>query len=203
MFLIIGDSHCGDAWVDVEKMSKNIKRHWVGPVLCNTIGKDLNKINVKKFNLKKGDYLCFCFGEIDCRCHIYNQCNKQNKHYKIIIDELVHNYFNALNHHKKLLDDVKICVYNIPPPIKKNDCTQHNKEFPFVGSDEDRKKYSLYFNECLKKYCEINNFLFFDIYDIHKDKDGFLRNDLSDRIVHIKNPKYIIEFLNKHIPNWK
>ena len=70
---------------------------------------------------------------------------------------------------------------------------------PFLGTDEERKSYVLYFNKILKEKCIENNFIFFDIYDKYLDINGFLRKDLSDDNVHIKNGKYITDFIIEHL----
>ena len=38
-----------------------------------------------------------------------------------------------------------ICVYNFVPPIQKYN-TAENPEYPYLGTDEERKHYALYFN---------------------------------------------------------
>jgi hypothetical protein len=61
----IGDSHSGHGW-------SNIINHPLGAVLCYSFGqKKLNICNICKFNIKDGDTIVFCLGEIDCRCHIH------------------------------------------------------------------------------------------------------------------------------------
>jgi hypothetical protein len=56
----------------------------------------------------------------------------------------------------------------------------------------------LYFNTKIKEKCIENAYIFFDIYDKYIDGNGFLRKDLSDDNVHIKNGKYIMEFVKEH-----
>lgn len=49
-----------------------------------------------------------------------------------------------------------ICVYNVVPPIQKYN-TAENPEYPYLGTDEERKHYALYCNEKIKE----NVFTFF------------------------------------------
>ena len=40
--------------------------------------------------------------------------------------------------------------------------------------------------------------LYYDIYDKYIDENGYLKEDLSDGHVHIRDPKYIIDFIREH-----
>lgn len=66
-----GDSHASDihsGWKDCD----NIKAHHIGSILCYSFGKNnLKRCNIRRFNINDGDSVIFCFGEIDCRCHIH------------------------------------------------------------------------------------------------------------------------------------
>ena len=86
-----GDSHSCNGWNGLYNFN-----HHLGPVLCYSIGKDgLNRLNITKFNVKNNDIIVFCFGEIDCRCHVHKHISEQ-KSYELIIDEIVNNYFNTI-----------------------------------------------------------------------------------------------------------
>ena len=88
-------------------------------------------------------------------------------------------------------------MFNILPPIKKGS-VEENRDFPFLGTDEERKSYVNYMNLRLKENCEINKILFIDIYDRYKTDDGFLKKELSDNSVHIANPIFLEDFLKKN-----
>ena len=189
----IGDSHSGFGW-------SGIIQHHLGPLLCFSFGKDkLNRCDIRNFNIKDGDTIIFCLGEIDCRCHI-------NKHvtdtltYENIIDNIVENYFDAieLNIVTSQIKLKNVCVYNVVPPIEKYN-TLENSQFPYLGTDEERKQYTLYFNKKIKEKCFEKKYIFFDIYNNYIDKNGFLRKDLSDGNVHIANGVYISNFINEYL----
>ena len=64
-----------------------------------------------------------------------------------------------------------------------------------MGTDEERKQYTLYFNEKIKEKCIEKEYIFFDIYNNYIDENGYLRKDLSDGNVHIGNGIYISNFI--------
>ena len=194
-----GDSHAWDGisgWSDCD----NIESHHLGPRLCYSFGKDWKKIcDISKYNVKNDDSVIFCFGEIDCRCHIHKHITSE-KSYKMLIDEIVHNYIEAIkiNLQNCKAELKKICIYNVVPPSRKLEVKQ-NKEYPFLGSDEERQKYHLYFNICLKEKCEENNWIFFNVYDSYCDYNGYLNKELSDGNVHIKDGRFIKNFINDNL----
>jgi hypothetical protein len=194
-----GDSHASNThsgWKDCN----NIQAHHIGPILCHSFGKEkLNRCDINKFGLNNDDSVIFCFGEIDCRCHIYKHITDV-KSYEMIIDDLIYNYIDAI---KKNLYNCKIklkhiCIYNVVPPVNKYN-TQENKDYPYLGSDEERKQYVLYFNKCLKKKCQENNWIFFDVYDYYIDNNGFLNKEFSDGHVHIKNGRFLKKFIDNYL----
>jgi len=153
----IGDSHSYNGW-------ENVINHHLGPVLCYSFGKEkLKRCDIRKFNIKNGDTIIFCLGEIDCRCHIHKHIKTHN-HYTNIIDNIVNDYFEAieLNISVSQIKLKNVCVYNVVPPIQKCN-TIENSLYPYLGTDEERKNYVLYFNEKIKEKCLEKN-IFFLIY---------------------------------------
>jgi hypothetical protein len=194
-----GDSHASNihsGWKDCN----NIRAHHLGAILCYSFGKEnLNRCNIANYGIKNNDTVVFCFGEIDCRCHIHKHITTV-KSYKMVIDEIVHNYIHAI---KINIENCKaklknICIYNVPPTTQKYN-TPENPRFPYLGTDEERKRDVLYFNKCLKEKCKENNWIFFDVHDSYCDNNGFLSKELSDGNVHIQNGKFIKKFINEHL----
>ena len=188
----IGDSHSYNGW------SGTIPHH-LGPILCYSFGKEkLNRCDIRNYNIKHGDTIVFCFGEIDCRCHIHKHITSTII-YQDIIDNIIDNYFKAieLNVSISQIKLKNVCVYNVVPTIQKYN-TFENHEYPYLGTDEERKQYVLYFNKKLKEKCIEKEYIFFDVYNNYIDKNGFLRKDLSDGNVHIKNGIYISNFINEN-----
>jgi len=166
--------------------------HHIGPVLCYSFGHGTSNRNISSYNIKSGDSVIFCFGEIDCRCHVHKHIIE--KTYEDIIDEIVDKYFDAIRENIFQFSNLKTFVYNVVPPVQKHN-TAENKEYPYRGSDEERKQYVLYFNQRLKKKSTESGFIFFDVHDKYVDENGFLNKLFSDGHVHIKNEIFIKEFL--------
>ena len=189
-----GDSHSFNGWSDIP----NVLTHQLGPKLCFSIGRD--GINIKDgYNVNNGDTVIFCFGEIDCRCHVHKHI-KKDIDYKQIIDIIVKNYFKQIQNAVNTFNHLNTVIYNVVPPIQRHN-TVENMQYPYLGTDDERKAYVLYFNEKLKQTCIEYNFLFFDVYNNYIDSNGFLNKSLSDNSVHIRDGIYLKKFIETHISN--
>ncbi len=187
----IGDSHCINGWCGPLHTYKHC-----GSLLCYTFGKHpFAKCDLNRYQIFDNHVVVFCFGEIDCRCHIYKHVS-ESRTYQSIIDDIVKNYFTAIQAHvqKTIAKNLTICVYNVVPPVRK-ETVEQDPEYPCRGTDNERKSYVLYFNQKLKEYCEEYRYIFFDIYDNYCDEDGFIKKELSDGNVHIKDGTYIDKFI--------
>jgi len=191
-----GDSHSRFGFRD----NPLIHTYDIASSLCYSFGRDkFGRLNIMNYNVQENDIVIFCFGEIDCRCHI-NKYITNDISYTNIIDEIIDNYFIAINLNVNQFNKLHVCVYNVVPPVEKYN-THENTEYPYLGTDNDRQNYVLYFNKKLKEKCIQHKYIFFDIYDKYIDKKGFLSKKLSDGNVHILNGIYIHEFLNSIINN--
>ena len=185
----LGDSHSEKGW------SEFITKHHIGPKLCYSIGIDKQIFHLQSF-CNNNDIIIFCFGEIDCRYHIHKHIT-ENLSYQNIIDNIIINYFDTirLNIVSSNVKFNKICVFNVVPPIINDGSIDVNIDLPYLGSDNERKKYVLYFNSKIKEFCLKFNYLFFDVYDKYTDENGFLNKELSDNNVHIGNGIFLDHFI--------
>ena len=189
-----GDSHSYSGFGNIP----NILIHHLGSKLCFSIGRD--GINIKDgYNVNNGDTVIFCFGEIDCRCHIHKHIT-EGVDYKQIIDIIVTNYFKQIQIAVNTFNNINTVIYNVVPPIERHN-TAENPELPYLGNDNERKMYVLYFNKKLKQKCIEYNFVFFDIYNNYIDSNGFLNKSLSDDNVHIRDEVYLKEFIENNLCN--
>ena len=195
----IGDSHAKIPWENIRIKDFEINTNRLGPRLMFTVGENPDIISLKNFKIKKKDIIIFCFGEIDCRCHVWKH---KNRGYKTVIDSLVKNYISSIILATKKVNKTKVFIHSVVPAIRKEQHLNNEvPELPFLGNDKTRKSYVLYMNRVLKNSCAMNGFNFFDIYDFYTDSDGYLDYELSDKNVHIGNHKYIEKYIiNTIIP---
>jgi len=193
-----GDSHGSQysGWLNCE----NVVTHHLGPVLCYSFGKEkLNRCDIRNYNLENGDSVIFCFGEIDCRNHVHKHITNEIN-YKVIINNIIENYIEAIKENITICQkNLKhVCIYNVIPPVRYIQ-EAPNHPFPYLGTDEERKTYFLYFNKVLKQKCYEEKFIFFDIYDEIKDNQGFLKKEFSDGNCHLKDHFSLNKFINKYL----
>ena len=192
----IGDSHANLPWWGIK--SFNIITNHQGPMLCYSFAqRGLTKVPK---GITENDWVVYCFGEIDCRAHVHKHITPINT-YKDIIDNIVVGYFNKINEYKNIFKTPKIAVFNVAPPQKAAIVESNGRNWPCVGSDEERKLYHLYFNEKLNEFCQKNNFLFFNVYKHYLNSEGFLELSLADQIfyTHLQEPKFIEDFIRNNM----
>jgi len=176
----VGDSHCWHAWLKIP----GVITRGMGPMTMYHFG--LSRVNVVE-GIPEDAIVCFCWGEIDCRCHVHKYQPWQET-----IDKLVENYLYTIGLNAKTHKNV--WIYNVVPPPRKAK-TPENPGFPFLGTDEERLAYVKYMNEKLKQ----GGYPFVDIYDKLCDQDGFLIAEKSDGHVHIADEKPLIEWITERM----
>jgi len=190
----IGDSHGGgvSGLSGAFDLVGGVTPHHLGPRLMHSIGRD--GLDLRKQGIKDGDTVICCFGEIDCRCHVH----KFGPDYRKTITATVERYVQALLANLERLPRLRLCVYNIPPPIRKAGKVE-NPEYPYLGSDEERRAYVNFMNELLAQQCARHGLIFVDLAREYADEHGFLRAYQSDGNVHIADPDPLRRFLELHL----
>jgi len=136
------------------------------------IGRDNKIINFNNTLHNENSIICLNYGEVDCRCHIQKQINMGRQEDEII-NELVVNYFETIRNN--ILKYKKIIIVGVIPITKKSDYENHNEpishEFPFIGTDENRVRFTNKVNKLIEKYCKENSYIYISIHmNIIKDK---------------------------------
>ena len=192
-----GDSHATHygGWVDINIGGVEIVTNHLMGKLAYSFGRD--KLQVVK-GVSENDIIIFCFGEIDCRCHI----NKYEPEWEHSIDNIVDSYFDNIKINVSRFDNLKTCVFNVVPPLEREnplnlwtEVWANKNGVPATGTDEERKKYTEYMNKKISEKCVEFGYTFFDVYSEYCDEMGFLKRELSDDNCHIGDPIYIVEFL--------
>ena len=158
------------------------------------IGRDNILINFKPSDHNLHSILCITYGEVDCRCHIQRQVN-MGKDEDIVVIELVANYFRTIKNN--VLRFNKIIIVAVIPPTKQSDYESIHgpilHEFPFVGSDENRVRYTRKVNARIEELCAKHGYIYFNPYGYYTREDGTLRHELSDTNVHLGENTYFLE----------
>ena len=194
-----GDSHANHPWdriiINEEKINIHILRPPNRPMTCAGFGYNkLEYLNIKNYDVEDNDVVCFCFGETDCRFHI----DKRKEIYKDFINEIVENYFEAIKLNIEQLNNLTVIVLSVPPVLR---FTPAAADFPILGEDTDRKKYSEYFNFIIKGKCEEYNYHNLDVYNLYSNQDGYLNPEYADNYCHIMDPIFMEEELIKILKN--
>lgn len=205
MIITIGDSHSSFGFRSIEGVSV----YHLGARLMYNFKEEIFKIQ----RATENDCVVFCFGEIDCRCHIKKH-SINGTTYNSVIESLTNRYIGTILSIKNAHNIDNIFIYNILPTRRIDsvepykipehiDYQVYDEEgaqpFPFIGSDDERKQYTLLMNQQLKHLCEANGLGFIDVYDKYIDEDGFLNMALSDGCIHIGDEKYLKEFIHKNM----
>jgi hypothetical protein len=194
MLFVYGDSHANFSFKNLPVPSKN---YHMNSITMFRVGRDNYILNFNPQEHDKDSILCFAYGEIDCRCHVFRQ-KELGRDEDVIILELVLQFFRALTTHIKA--HKKVIVVAVIPPIKKDDYERVHgpitHAFPFLGTDQDRVRYRVKVNRLLEALCKQNGYTFFNPYDSHyMETDGTLKYELSDTFCHLgKNAIFLDEF---------
>jgi FkbM family methyltransferase len=190
----IGDSHGGgiNGLVGAFDLIGGVAHHHLGPRLMHSVGRD--GLDLRAYGIADGDTVICCFGEIDCRCHVH----KFGPNYRRTIAETVERYVQALLANLGRLPRLRICLYNIIPPIRKAGKLE-NPEYPYLGTDEERLAYVTCMNELLAEQCERYGLIFVNVAREYADEQGFLRDSQSDGNVHVADPVPLRRFLDLHL----
>jgi hypothetical protein len=201
-----GDSHSSHGWVHLAESKAvpvEVVVHHLGPKLMYTFGKEKQGLlNLKNYEIQDGDAVVFCFGEIDCRCHV-SKFDKDPGGYFEVIDKLVHEYIIAVEEIVGQLAPrrIKTCIYNVVPTVEVGKSQKfNNPDFPLLGTDEQRKLYVSTMNQLLKVACDSRGITFIDIFEHYVDSQGFMSPfPIGDGTVHIREAAPLADFLNKHV----
>lgn len=194
-----GDSHSIAGWGNINLPDVTITTHHLGARLMHTFNSQklqMVDLRERRHHVWNGDYVCFCFGEIDCRCHV----NKHIADNPDVIKMLVAGYENAIEVVSDIPKEITVMVYNVIPTIERGTKFDNPMgQFAYQGTPQEIRGYTLRMNALLKEMCQRHDWIFMDIYDAYCNEHGFLNMDLADSSLHIKNPVHMENFLKNKI----
>lgn len=191
MIYTYGDSHASRSFRGLQIPYKDCHHN---SITMFRIGRDNLIINFNSNEHDNNSIICIVYGEVDCRCHIQRQINL-GANEDSVINELVHNYFrtiiNSIKAHKKIIivgvipQTSRIELENVHGPIL--------HQFPFVGEDEDRVRYTTKMNVLIESYCNTHKYVYFNPYDYYTQDNGTLKYNMSDTCGHLGDNSYFLE----------
>ena len=198
MIFLYGDSHTEAGFRNLAADHRNL---YMPSVTMHRCGRDNEIPNFNCSDHDDDSILCFGFGEVDCRCHIQKQINLGREEDEII-DALVKEYFNVISDSCKKFAEIYVLAI-----IFTSDQTSYEErngpithEFPFVGTNADRVRFTAKVNAGLEIYCQERGFKFFNPYDRDRyaDENGCLRIEVSDGGSHLgDNTRFLEMFHNR------
>jgi hypothetical protein len=192
MIYIYGDSHAHYSFKNLKLPHNNL---WGASITMHRVGRDNKIINfINADFLQSNDIIILAYGEIDCRCHVQRQVD-MGRNEDDIINELVTNYIKTIKSNVTAI--VKVIIVGVIPSTKKIDFEGHHgpitHEFPFIGSDEDRVRYTNKVNKLLETEAKNNNYIYFNPYFYYTRDDGTLKHELSDLGVHLGDNSHFLK----------
>jgi hypothetical protein len=184
MIFTTGDSHA--QWTF--NCIPGVKVHSVSMITMHRVGRmDDNLIPeaVAAMNMQPGDWLILACGEIDCRCHIKLQLEKQGVPLEELLRVLVDGFIERAT--TLPLNGARLAITSVPPPVPTGKIYHAGVLLPLEGSNEERVLYVTTLNRMLAAECEKLGLPFIDVYTPYADGQGLLRPEPSDGSVHIRD----------------
>lgn len=200
MIYIYGDSHANYSF---KNLPLSHYKYYENSITMFRIGRDNLIVNFKKESIANdiASIIIFSYGEIDCRCHIHRQKGLDRDEDEIIC-ELVNNYINTIKNNTAGLCATILIVAVIPPTKRSDYEILHGPithEFPFLGCDADRVRYTSKVNTLLELFSVKNGYHYFNPYNYYTRADGTLKYELSDNTVHLGNNKHFLEMFMERV----
>lgn len=189
--LTIGDSHSSDTFRNIHLDMVHIDKRPIGGITMHRVGRDMMSFTDLCAHLVDGDYVLFCFGEIDIRCHVHRQVCVLGHDIDEVTSTLVKNYFKAISTCTQLPTGARPLVLLPVPPCDNQTC-KNNPDFPFCGTNEERVLYHSKVIKCMREEAPHHNIGLFDLLDAYTGENGLIIPSLSDGNVHIGDTRHVV-----------
>ncbi len=198
MIYIFGDSHANFNFRGLTEPHYNLHQP---SITMHRIGRDGYIINFDQSFCSVENTFILCYGEVDCRCHVARQI-ATGRELNEICNELINKYIETIQ--ASITEYRQIILCSITPPLRRREYEDIHgpitHEFPFIGTDEERVKYTLLMNKLLKEAAEKNGYRYLDLWSHYaRSEDGTLNSEYSDSICHIINNTFILEQLQSRL----
>ena len=186
---IYGDSHAHFNF-------RNIPHHDFhrASITMHRIGRDNTIINFDPSMHDSNSIIVLDYGEVDCRNHIKKQTEKGREE-ETVIEDLVRNYLQTIRNNVSQHRHIVIVAVVPPTEILQYESVNGpiTHEYPFVGTDSERVRYTERMNALLEQKCSEYGYVFFDPFEHYKNENGCLKRELSDSNVHVGDTTLLIQ----------
>lgn len=174
------------------------KTYWLGALLA------YNLINKKIFfdaisAIPKDEWILLVFGEIDCRAHLIKKSRELKKDVYKTAKECADRYITAIELVRKK-GHKKIIIFCAIPSTRYEGSL--DKIYPTIGTNMERNKATVLFNEELKTYAKRSQVQIIEIFDKLIFKDGSTNMKFYRDKIHLNQkimPTVINELVDKKI----
>lgn len=189
MIHVIGDSHVmvfsGKEYVpdtvDDRGFLPPFTTYRLGPFTAYNIANKRSLIEtVITQNVKAGDSVMFCFGEIDCRAHLIRQSEIQQRPLEDVVRECVARYSALFDVQDKY--GVRTLIWNVPASSREDVASG---EFSTYGTCEQRNRVTRIFNTMLGEVCEERHLPFVSIFESLVDEDDLTNSEYYADAIHL------------------
>ena len=172
-------------WVD--SLLPYFKIYPIGPSLAYNLTKlgTTNKgreiiLGILENEIPIGSRVMFCFGEIDCRYHIFNQAREQNREFEEIVDDCVQHYFDFIKEVKA--KGYEVLVWAVIPSAR--DFGYYDPFYPRMGTCAERNELTRCFNGKLKNLLDSESIKMISIFNQLVDDENVTRDQyyLADKV---------------------
>jgi hypothetical protein len=132
------------------------------PNYLNDAKKEYKHITIPSKEIKEGDLIIFVYGEPYIRT-LYVQELDKGKEKNEFLNDLVNKYVECILMNKHNYPGVKFALQSVTPPVdEKNYQEGINKDWPPVGTIEQRIEGNFLINSIMKKKCLENDIIYID-----------------------------------------
>lgn len=179
----IGDSNCLYNFYHLP----NFEQHHLGSVRMRDVVDGTCRIDLAALGVQPGDKCFFTFGEIDVRCDLHRDIGE------LAVGKLVEGYIAKCR--EAALPGVEIWIVSILPTAYIEtlpDWVRYHPQFPYVGGDQDRVRYTAAMNGTLMDAAKAASFRYLDIHHRYADERGMMRPELG-AYMHVGTNQPILE----------
>ncbi len=202
MIHLIGNSHVNtfsnDCNLNMSFENEIFKSYHIGPVIAYYFYEHhMNSVYdiIKNNTIQKKDYISLIVGEVDCRVHLPQQADKQNKTDYEIVEECVNRLFRCYD--DLVQKGYNVIVYSTHPTTIESHCMS-DESLPVIYGEVDRRnKICLMWNEKLKELCDLKKIKFVNFYDLLVDENNITKMEYFLDYCHLNSSLCFTHILEK------